>query len=216
MPRIRPSAARRLESGLRNGWKLAGEPGFEPRQTESKSVVLPLHHSPTDLPNKFKVLSKCPEVTSTRLSLSARLHRALLLATSRPWQARVLSGTCPSFGAHTSFRRLESPSCRHCERTGRADARPMTGSAKQSMAPQAARWIASSLALLAMTSVKFLAALHARVLLETSSLQRQRAQGMPGALHTRGLVCIGRKHTSSSPQVRRNDPAFPAQWCYGL
>jgi hypothetical protein len=35
---------------------------------------------------------------------------------------------------------------------------------------------------------------------------------MPGALHTRGLVCMGRKHTSSSPQVRRNDPAFPAQW----
>jgi hypothetical protein len=27
--------------------KLAGEPGFEPRQTESESVVLPLHHSPT-------------------------------------------------------------------------------------------------------------------------------------------------------------------------
>src|SRR6516165_6035685 len=26
--------------------KLAGEPGFEPRQTESESVVLPLHHSP--------------------------------------------------------------------------------------------------------------------------------------------------------------------------
>jgi len=71
-------------------------------------------------------------------------------------------------------------------------------------------------ALLAMTSVNFLAALHARVLLETLSLSTQRAQGMPGALHTRGLVCIGRKHTSSSPQVRRNDPAFPAQWCYGL
>src|SRR5690242_8942523 len=27
--------------------ELAGEPGFEPRQTESESVVLPLHHSPT-------------------------------------------------------------------------------------------------------------------------------------------------------------------------
>ena len=25
---------------------VAGEPGFEPRQTESESVVLPLHHSP--------------------------------------------------------------------------------------------------------------------------------------------------------------------------
>ena len=29
------------------GLTLAGEPGFEPRQTESESVVLPLHHSPT-------------------------------------------------------------------------------------------------------------------------------------------------------------------------
>jgi hypothetical protein len=26
---------------------LAGELGFEPRQTESESVVLPLHHSPS-------------------------------------------------------------------------------------------------------------------------------------------------------------------------
>src|SRR5439155_14568698 len=30
--------------------KLAGELGFEPRQTESESVVLPLHHSPMDYP----------------------------------------------------------------------------------------------------------------------------------------------------------------------
>jgi hypothetical protein len=29
-----------------NKWWLAGELGFEPRQTESESVVLPLHHSP--------------------------------------------------------------------------------------------------------------------------------------------------------------------------
>ena len=28
--------------------KLAGELGFEPKLTESKSVVLPLHYSPTD------------------------------------------------------------------------------------------------------------------------------------------------------------------------
>jgi hypothetical protein len=34
---------------------------------------------------------------------------------------------------------------RHCEPTGRANARPMTGSAKQSIAPQKGRWIASSL-----------------------------------------------------------------------
>src|SRR5579863_8744855 len=40
---------------------------------------------------------------------------------------------------------------RHCEPTGRANARPMTGSAKQSTVPRE-RWIASSLALLAMTA----------------------------------------------------------------
>ena len=34
---------------------------------------------------------------------------------------------------------------RHCEPTGRANARPMTGSAKQSIFPLAVVWIASSL-----------------------------------------------------------------------
>ena len=37
---------------------LAGELGFEPRQTESESVVLPLHHSPI-LPNYINILSRC-------------------------------------------------------------------------------------------------------------------------------------------------------------
>ncbi|MGY3606261.1 MULTISPECIES: hypothetical protein [unclassified Bradyrhizobium] len=40
---------------------------------------------------------------------------------------------------------------RHCEPPGRANARPMTGSAKQSTVPLAEAWIASSLSLLAMT-----------------------------------------------------------------
>jgi hypothetical protein len=35
---------------------VAGEPGFEPRQTESESVVLPLHHSPMRLPSKINAL----------------------------------------------------------------------------------------------------------------------------------------------------------------
>ena len=35
---------------------LAGEPGFEPRQTESESVVLPLHHFPMGLLSKFNML----------------------------------------------------------------------------------------------------------------------------------------------------------------
>jgi hypothetical protein len=33
---------------------------------------------------------------------------------------------------------------------------------------------------------------------------------------TRSLACKWKKHASKSPQVRRNDPALPAQWCYGL
>ena len=38
------------------GRTLAGEPGFEPRQTESESVVLPLHHSPMGLPSNINAL----------------------------------------------------------------------------------------------------------------------------------------------------------------
>src|SRR5215472_6156932 len=43
-------------SQIGRAFGLAGEPGFEPRQTESESVVLPLHHSPRDLPNEFNGL----------------------------------------------------------------------------------------------------------------------------------------------------------------
>jgi hypothetical protein len=46
----------------------------------------------------------------------------------------------------------------------------------------------------------------------TLSLQNERAQGKPGAGCTRSLACKNRKHASSSPQVHRIDPAFPAQW----
>src|SRR5579871_336210 len=41
--------------------------------------------------------------------------------------------------------------------------------------------------------------------------QKQRAQGMPGVWLARSLACKQRKHTSKSPQVHRNDPAFPAR-----
>jgi hypothetical protein len=51
---------------------------------------------------------------------------------------------------------------RLCEPTGRANARPMTGSAKQSTYPLAALWIASSQALLAMTAVDDLSAVARR------------------------------------------------------
>ncbi len=45
------------------------------------------------------------------------------------------------------------------------------------------------------------------------SLEKSRAQGKPGAqpapIASRAKY---KKHTSKSPQVRRNQPAFPAQW----
>jgi hypothetical protein len=44
----------------------------------------------------------------------------------------------------------------------------------------------------------------------------ERAQGRPGAGCTRSLACKSKKHTSKSPQVHRIEPAFPAQWLYGL
>ena len=47
--------------------------------------------------------------------------------------------------------------------------------------------------------------------------RRWREQGMPGARCTRGLVCnkCDRKRTRAY-RYRRNTPAFPAQWLYGL
>ena len=48
------------------------------------------------------------------------------------------------------------------------------------------------------------------------SLQRKREQGMPGARCTRGLVCKMRRKRTRAYRYRRNTPAFPAQWLYGL
>src|SRR2546421_3884856 len=41
-----PGLKRRIRSSIDPADGLAGELGFEPRQTESEAVVLPLHHSP--------------------------------------------------------------------------------------------------------------------------------------------------------------------------
>jgi hypothetical protein len=51
------------------------------------------------------------------------------------------------------------------------------------------------------------------------SLREQRAQGRPGAGRTRSLVCSGSPHKNSHQvhhRFDRCDPAFPAQWFYGL
>ena len=45
----------------------------------------------------------------------------------------------------------------------------------------------------------------------------KREQGMPGACCTRGLVCNSAHRTRTRAyRYRRNTPAFPAQWLYGL
>ncbi len=41
-----------------SGFLLAAGLGFEPRQTESESVVLPLHHPATDTPARVEPLSR--------------------------------------------------------------------------------------------------------------------------------------------------------------
>jgi hypothetical protein len=70
----------------------------------------------------------------------------------------------------------------HCEPTGRANARPMTGSAKQSIAPRKGRMDCFVAALLAMTSLHFqirlriLAARCARGLPRTSGLLKFRGR----------------------------------------
>ena len=47
--------------------------------------------------------------------------------------------------------------------------------------------------------------------------RNQRAQGRPGACCTRGLACDLRKQKGTRAyRYRRNTPAFPAQWLYGL
>ena len=67
--------SRVARSETKAGASLAGELGFEPRQTESESVVLPLHHSPTD----FRTNSiGCGIVR--QLSASASLKKSALLA----------------------------------------------------------------------------------------------------------------------------------------
>ena len=62
-----------------------------------------------------------------------------------------------------------------------------------------------------------LAARFARGFANSLALSKQRAQGMPGADCTRGLVCQKlRIWRTRAYRFSRNIPAFPAQWLYGL
>ena len=74
---------------VRAAGPVAGEPGFEPRQTESESVVLPLHHSPMDYPAQ-SIAYLAIRVNRMRRDQDKSLPagRSVLLAWSCPWQAR--------------------------------------------------------------------------------------------------------------------------------
>jgi hypothetical protein len=49
------------------------------------------------------------------------------------------------------------------------------------------------------------------------SRQEERRREMPGAFCTRGFVCKdAHKNAHESNRYRRSNPAFPAQWFYGL
>ena len=80
--------------------------------------------------------SSCAGLTRASTSFFVEMQR-------RGWPGRSPAMTLP----HSSVR----ANARHCEPTGRANARPMTGSAKQSSRAAKRFWIASSLSLLAMT-----------------------------------------------------------------
>src|ERR1700681_4225615 len=62
-----------------------------------------------------------------------------------------------------------------------------------------------------------LAARCARSFAGNLALEKQRAQGRPGARCTRGLACdCAKQNCTRAYRFSGNTPAFPAQWLYGL
>jgi hypothetical protein len=58
---------------------------------------------------------------------------------------------------------------------------------------------------------------RARVVAGILRLRKQRAQGRPGARCTRGLVCnMHKRKRTRAYRFSGGNPAFPAQWFYGL
>ena len=139
-----------------------------------------------------------------------------------------------SAASHLSTSLFKQPrwfSDRHCEPTGRTNARPMTGSAKQSMAPRSKSGLLRRFRLRSLsyggqaaprndvapifkTRLRDLAARCVRGLQEPFAQNKQRAQGMPGAQCTRGLAC--KIKSTRAYRYSRSTPAFPAQWLDGL
>ncbi len=123
---------------------------------------------------------------------------------------------------------------RHCEPTGRANARPMTGSSGVSSTPRFFASITHASGILGRpvkpgddglecgafvftTNLRDLAARWARVVHEAFALKKTRAWGMPGAQCTRSLVCDENKaHERSHHRFTGETRHSRTQWFYGL
>src|ERR1700686_4888914 len=79
-----------MDATLARRSHLAGELGFEPRQTESESVVLPLHHSPRIYKRIQYVIRFCLAIACDGIRQIPAECGAVLLARSRPWQAAAM------------------------------------------------------------------------------------------------------------------------------
>ena len=114
---------------------------------------------------------------------------------------------------------------RHCEPTGRANARPMTGSAKQSIVKAAGRRVDCFVAaLLAMTALQIQirprvpAARCARGFARTvrASENRGRRESRVANAPAASRAKLNKAHERSHHRYTGVNPAFPAQWFYGL
>jgi hypothetical protein len=95
---------------------------------------------------------------------------------------------------------------RLCEPTGRANARPMTGSAKQSIPPRKERMDCFAALLLAMTNTPQRsrgADMRPSFAINVLPSENQRAYGTPGARCTRSLACKIKNTRANSPQIHQ-------------
>jgi hypothetical protein len=142
----------------------------------------------------------------------------------RPWNTGSPAGACHRAALCADPVAGDDGLCRHCEPTGRANARPMTGSAKQSILRRKER--KSGLLRCARNDVVRVPhttsiPLRSRGAMRPSCariLRAQRGRGecrMPAAPAASCALGIGRKHTSNNEHtgITRHSRT---QWFYGL
>ena len=127
--------------------------------------------------------------------------RRLPRTTWKWWGLMVRDGACaPPHHEDRTVRRVSRPHPEEARSgvSGRCVASPREGWATQRTT----------------TQLRILAARCVRVFRSNHPHRKQRAQGRPGAVRTHGPRAT-KKH-AAEPQVRAEQPAFPAQWFYGL